>query len=214
MYVYNVFTSWMIFCSSLFSRSSCLDFSSSLLLVDEPVFRVSCCSDCHSPRVMRRRIWTATQTSESLKHKNQARGVQRAEWIMHLQKTPDENTFLVFAALLVKSLTLVWRLKNDRRSQFFKGFDRFLILAASLEPNAHCCAFPALPETSRQLKSGDDVVTFLVFPGISTGGALSSVFNSALLFYLFQTNGHSCCQTCEMSHVICARGFFFPNTNC
>ncbi|MEQ2191603.1 hypothetical protein XENOCAPTIV_030858 [Xenoophorus captivus] len=58
-YVCCIFTSWMIFCSSLFSRSSCLDFSSSLLLVDDPVFRVSCCSDCHSPRVMRRRICTA-----------------------------------------------------------------------------------------------------------------------------------------------------------
>ena len=50
-------TSWMIFCSSLFSLSSCLDFSSSLLLVDEPVFMVSWASDCHSPRVIRRRIY-------------------------------------------------------------------------------------------------------------------------------------------------------------
>ena len=50
-------TSWMIFCSSLFSLSSCLDFSSSLLLVDEPVFMVSWASDCHSPRVTRRRIY-------------------------------------------------------------------------------------------------------------------------------------------------------------
>ncbi len=48
--------SWMIFWSSLFSRSSCLDFSSSLLLVDEPVFSVSCCSVCTPPRVTKRRI--------------------------------------------------------------------------------------------------------------------------------------------------------------
>ncbi|PKU28231.1 hypothetical protein llap_21466 [Limosa lapponica baueri] len=46
----------MIFSSSRFSFSKRRDFSSSLLLVEEPVFMVSCCSDCHSPRVMRRRI--------------------------------------------------------------------------------------------------------------------------------------------------------------
>ena len=51
-------TSWMIFCSSLFSLSSCLDFSSSLLLVDEPVFMVSWVSDCHSPRVISLRIYS------------------------------------------------------------------------------------------------------------------------------------------------------------
>ncbi len=55
-------TSWMIFCSSLFSLSSWRDFSSSLLFVDEPVFMVSCWSDCHSPRVISLRICTKKQT--------------------------------------------------------------------------------------------------------------------------------------------------------
>lgn len=50
-------TSAMIFSSSRFSFSRSRDFSSSLLLVDEPVFIVSCASDCHSPRVISRRIW-------------------------------------------------------------------------------------------------------------------------------------------------------------
>lgn len=56
-------TSWMIFCSSLFSLSSWRDFSSSLLFVDEPVFMVSCWSDCHSPRVISLRIYTKTHTT-------------------------------------------------------------------------------------------------------------------------------------------------------
>lgn len=50
-------TSAMIFSSSRFSFSSSRDFSSSLLFVDEPVFMVSCASDCHSPRVISLRIW-------------------------------------------------------------------------------------------------------------------------------------------------------------
>ena len=50
-------TSAMIFSSSRFSFSNSLDFSSSLLLVEDPVFMVSCASDCHSPRVISLRIW-------------------------------------------------------------------------------------------------------------------------------------------------------------
>lgn len=50
-------TSAMIFSNSRFSFSNSRDFSSSLLLVDEPVFMVSCASDCHSPRVISLRIW-------------------------------------------------------------------------------------------------------------------------------------------------------------
>ena len=50
-------TSAMIFSSSRFSFSNSRDFSSSLLLVDDPVFMVSCASDCHSPRVINLRIW-------------------------------------------------------------------------------------------------------------------------------------------------------------
>lgn len=46
----------MIFSSSRFSFSNSRDFSSSLLLVDDPVFMVSCASDCHSPRVISLRI--------------------------------------------------------------------------------------------------------------------------------------------------------------
>lgn len=50
-------TSAMIFSSSRFSFSNSRDFSSSLLLVEDPVFMVSCASDCHSPRVISLRIW-------------------------------------------------------------------------------------------------------------------------------------------------------------
>lgn len=50
-------TSAMIFSSSRFSFSNSRDFSSSLLLVEDPVFMVSCASDCHSPRVINLRIW-------------------------------------------------------------------------------------------------------------------------------------------------------------
>lgn len=76
-------TSWMIFCSSLFSRSSCLDFSSSLLLVEEPVFSVSCCSDCHSPRVMRRRIWPAAKTTKTSKSKSAPKNCSHAGKRLH-----------------------------------------------------------------------------------------------------------------------------------
>lgn len=50
----------MIFSSSRFSFSNSRDFSSSLLLVDDPVFMVSCASDCHSPLVISLRIWGQT----------------------------------------------------------------------------------------------------------------------------------------------------------
>lgn len=56
-------TSAMIFSNSRFSFSNSRDFSSSLLLVDDPVFMVSCASDCHSPRVISLRIWGAGQTN-------------------------------------------------------------------------------------------------------------------------------------------------------
>lgn len=155
-------------------------------------------SECPAaPTATHRGWWDAAsgspQEQEVNKEQNQA-WEHCAERIIHLLTTPNENIFLIFAALLAKSLTLVCRLRkyfvtevNLKCCYFYFLFFLFWqhlwcsALTAVLSP--HCAPRNSL--TIKQWWRYCDVF----FPlgvnevWISVGGTLSSVCSSAHVHY-------------------------------